>query len=90
MFKNLFKRKTKNSLDKKLEEELLSRVDSLSNEEALKLAEIREGRKASRRTIWNTILGGIIGILGTGFVLYYEQLNVITSKTFNSWFRRNV
>lgn len=82
--------KKKESLDAKLEADLLSRVDKLSNEEALKLAEIREGRKSSRRTIWNTILGGIIGLLGTGFVLYYEQLNVITSKTFNSWFRKNV
>lgn len=82
--------KKKESLDEKLEADLLSRVDKLSNEEALKLAEIREGRKSSRRTIWNTILGGIIGLLGTGFVLYYEQLNVITSKTFNSWFRKNV
>lgn len=82
--------KKKESLDVKLEADLLSRVDKLSNEEALKLAEIREGRKSSRRTIWNTILGGIIGLLGTGFVLYYEQLNVITSKTFNSWFRKNV
>ena len=90
MFKNLFKWKRKESLDKKLEADLTERVESLSNEEILKLAEIREGRKASRRTIWNTILGGIIGILGTGFVLYYEQLNVITSKTFNSWFRKNV
>lgn len=90
MFKNLFKCKPKNSLDKKLEEELLSRVDSLSNEEALKLAEIREGRKASKRNIWNTVIGSVIGLLGTGFVLYYEQLNVITSKAFNSWFRKNV
>lgn len=90
MFKNLFKRKPRNSLDKKLEEELLSRVDSLSNEEALKLAEIREGRKASKRNIWNTVIGSVIGLLGTGFVLYYEQLNVITSKAFNSWFRKNV
>lgn len=82
--------KKKESLDEKLEADLLSRVDNLSNEEALKLAEIREGRKSSRRTIWNTIIGSVLGLLGTGFVLYYEQLNVITSKAFNSWFRKNV
>lgn len=82
--------KKKESLDEKLEADLLSRVDKLSNEEALKLAEIREGRKSSRRTIWNTIIGSVLGLLGTGFVLYYEQLNVITSKAFNSWFRKNV
>lgn len=82
--------KKKESLDKKLEEDLMSRVDKLSNEEVIKLAEIREGRKASKRNIWNTVIGSVIGLLGTGFVLYYEQLNVITSKAFNSWFRRNV
>lgn len=82
--------KKKESLDKKLEEDLMSRVDKLSNEEVIKLAEIREGRKASKRNIWNTVIGSVIGLLGTGFVLYYEQLNVITSKTFNSWFRKNV
>ena len=82
--------KKKESLDKKLEEDLLTRVDELSNEEIIKLAEIREGRKASKRNIWNTVIGSVIGLLGTGFVLYYEQLNVITSKAFNSWFRKNV
>ena len=82
--------KKKESLDKKLEEDLMSRVDKLSNEEVIKLAEIREGRKASKRNIWNTVIGSVIGLLGTGFVLYYEQLNVITSKAFNSWFRKNV
>lgn len=82
--------KKKESLDKKLEEDLLTRVDKLSNEEVIKLAEIREGRKASKRNIWNTVIGSVIGLLGTGFVLYYEQLNVITSKAFNSWFRKNV
>lgn len=82
--------KKKESLDKKLEADLIGRVDSLTNEEALKLAEIREGRKASKRNIWNTVIGSVIGLLGTGFVLYYEQLNVITSKAFNSWFRKNV
>lgn len=85
-----WKWKKKESLDKKLEEDLMSRVDKLSNEEVIKLAEIREGRKASKRNIWNTVIGSVIGLLGTGFVLYYEQLNVITSKAFNSWFRRNV
>lgn len=90
MFKNLFKWKRKESLDKKLEADLTKRVESLSNEEILKLAEIREGRKASKRNIWNTVIGSVIGLLGTGFVLYYEQLNVITSKAFNSWFRKNV
>lgn len=85
-----WKWKKKESLDKKLEEDLMSRVDKLSNEEVIKLAEIREGRKASKRNIWNTVIGSVIGLLGTGFVLYYEQLNVITSKTFNSWFRKNV
>lgn len=85
-----WKWKKKESLDKKLEEDLLSRVDMLSNEEVIKLAEIREGRKASKRNIWNTVIGSVIGLLGTGFVLYYEQLNVITSKAFNSWFRKNV
>lgn len=85
-----WKWKKKESLDKKLEEDLMSRVDKLSNEEVIKLAEIREGRKASKRNIWNTVIGSIIGLLGTGFVLYYEQLNVITSKAFNSWFRKNV
>lgn len=85
-----WKWKKKESLDKKLEEDLMSRVDNLSNEEVIKLAEIREGRKASKRNIWNTVIGSVIGLLGTGFVLYYEQLNVITSKTFNSWFRKNV
>lgn len=82
--------KRKESLDKKLEEDLMNRVDKLSNEEVIKLAEIREGRKASKRNIWNTVIGSVIGLLGTGFVLYYEQLNVITSKAFNSWFRKNV
>lgn len=82
--------KKKESLDKKLEEDLMSRVDKLSNEEVIKLAEIREGRKASKRNIWNTVIGSVIGLMGTGFVLYYEQLNVITSKAFNSWFRKNV
>lgn len=82
--------KKKESLDKKLEEDLLTRVDKLSNEEVIKLAEIRESRKASKRNIWNTVIGSVIGLLGTGFVLYYEQLNVITSKAFNSWFRKNV
>ena len=90
MFKKLFKWKRKESLDKKLEADLTARVRTLSNEEILKLAEIREGRKSSRRTIWNTIIGSVLGLLGTGFVLYYEQLNVITSKAFNSWFRKNV
>lgn len=85
-----WKWKKKESLDKKLEEDLMSRVDKLSNEEVIKLAEIREGRKASKRNIWNTVIGSFIGLLGTGFVLYYEQLNVITSKAFNSWFRKNV
>lgn len=85
-----WKWKKKESLDKKLEEDLLTRVDKLSNEEVIKLAEIREGRKASKRNIWNTVIGSVIGLLGTGFVLYYEQLNVITSKAFNSWFRKNV
>jgi len=85
-----WKWKKKESLDKKLEEDLMSRVDKLSNEEVIKLAEIREGRKASKRNIWNTVIGSVIGLLGTGFVLYYEQLNVITSKAFNSWFRKNV
>lgn len=85
-----WKWKKKSSLDKKLEEDLMSRVDKLSNEEVIKLAEIREGRKASKRNIWNTVIGSVIGLLGTGFVLYYEQLNVITSKAFNSWFRKNV
>lgn len=86
----IWKWKKKESLDKKLEEDLMSRVDKLSNEEVIKLAEIREGRKASKRNIWNTVIGSVIGLLGTGFVLYYEQLNVITSKAFNSWFRKNV
>lgn len=85
-----WKWKKKESLDKKLEEDLMSRVDKLSNEEVIRLAEIREGRKASKRNIWNTVIGSVIGLLGTGFVLYYEQLNVITSKAFNSWFRKNV
>lgn len=85
-----WKWKKKESLDKKLEEDLINRVDKLSNEEVIKLAEIREGRKASKRNIWNTVIGSVIGLLGTGFVLYYEQLNVITSKAFNSWFRKNV
>lgn len=85
-----WKWKKKESLDKKLEEDLMSRVDKLSNEEVIKLAEIREGRKTSKRNIWNTVIGSVIGLLGTGFVLYYEQLNVITSKAFNSWFRKNV
>ena len=85
-----WKWKKKESLDKRLEEDLMSRVDKLSNEEVIKLAEIREGRKASKRNIWNTVIGSVIGLLGTGFVLYYEQLNVITSKAFNSWFRKNV
>lgn len=85
-----WKWKKKESLDKKLEEDLMSRVDKLSNAEVIKLAEIREGRKASKRNIWNTVIGSVIGLLGTGFVLYYEQLNVITSKAFNSWFRKNV
>ena len=85
-----WKWKKKESLDKKLEEDLMSRVDKLSNEEVIKLAEIREGRKVSKRNIWNTVIGSVIGLLGTGFVLYYEQLNVITSKAFNSWFRKNV
>lgn len=85
-----WKWKKKESLDKKLEEDLMSRVGKLSNEEVIKLAEIREGRKASKRNIWNTVIGSVIGLLGTGFVLYYEQLNVITSKAFNSWFRKNV
>lgn len=85
-----WKWRKKESLDKKLEEDLMSRVDKLSNEEVIKLAEIREGRKASKRNIWNTVIGSVIGLLGTGFVLYYEQLNVITSKAFNSWFRKNV
>lgn len=85
-----WKWKKKESLDKKLEEDLMSRVNKLSNEEVIKLAEIREGRKASKRNIWNTVIGSVIGLLGTGFVLYYEQLNVITSKAFNSWFRKNV
>lgn len=85
-----WKWKKKESLDKKLEEDLMSRVDKLSNEEVIKLAEIREVRKASKRNIWNTVIGSVIGLLGTGFVLYYEQLNVITSKAFNSWFRKNV
>lgn len=85
-----WKWKNKESLDKKLEEDLMSRVEKLSNEEVIKLAEIREGRKASKRNIWNTVIGSVIGLLGTGFVLYYEQLNVITSKAFNSWFRKNV
>lgn len=85
-----WKWKKRESLDKKLEEDLLTRVDKLSNEEVIKLAEIREGRKASKRNIWNTVIGSVIGLLGTGFVLYYEQLNVITSKAFNSWFRKNV
>lgn len=85
-----WKWKKKESLDKKLEEDLMSRVDKLSNDEVIKLAEIREGRKASKRNIWNTVIGSVIGLLGTGFVLYYEQLNVITSKAFNSWFRKNV
>lgn len=85
-----WKWKKKESLDKKLEEDLMNRVDKLSNEEVIKLAEIREGRKASKRNIWNTVIGSVIGLLGTGFVLYYEQLNVITSKAFNSWFRKNV
>lgn len=85
-----WKWKKKESLDKKLEEDLMSRVEKLSNEEVIKLAEIREGRKASKRNIWNTVIGSVIGLLGTGFVLYYEQLNVITSKAFNSWFRKNV
>lgn len=86
----IFKWKRKESLDKKLEVDLTKRVESLSNEEILKLAEIREGRKSSRRTILNTIIGSILGLLGTAFVLHYEQLNAITSKTFNSWFRKNV
>jgi len=85
---NFFKRKK--SLDKKIEADLAERIKGMSNEEVLKLTEIREGRKASRRTILNTIIGSLLGLLGTAFVLHYEQLNAITSKTFNSWFRKNV
>lgn len=85
---NFFKRKK--SLDKKIEADLAERIEGMSNEEVLKLTEIREGRKASKRTILNTIIGSLLGLLGTAFVLHYEQLNAITSKTFNSWFRKNV